>query len=167
MELYFLRHAMAAEPGTVDITHDSERPLTSEGIEKMKEEARGMQCMGLTFDQVVSSPYMRAAETAEIVTKGLKFKGKIKFTDLLIPNAEFKTFFKLLKEFQVDDKVLLVGHLPSLEEFTSRLISGQSTAAMDYKQGSLCRIDMPPTIVPGVTGQLKWFLAPKQLRSFR
>lgn len=166
MELYFLRHAIAAEPGTVPVSHDSERPLTEEGIEKMKEAVKGMQRLELSFDAIVSSPYIRASETAEIAAKGLRFKGKIAHSAALIPNAEFKEFFKLIKEFKPENKVLLVGHLPSIGEFISNLISGKNSVSMDYKKGGMCRVDMPGFIAPGVTGQLMWFLTPKQLRSF-
>ena len=164
MELYFLRHAIAVEPGTVAVSHDSERPLTVEGIEKMEKTVEGMRRMGLSFHQVVSSPYVRASETAEIVVKGLEFNGKIRFSDALTPTADFKDFFKILKEFKADERILFVGHMPSIGEFVSTLISGKGAAAMDYKKGGLCRVDMPKIIAPGVLGQLKWFLTPKQLR---
>ena len=167
MELYFLRHAIAVEPGTVAVSHDSERPLTEEGIEKMEEAAEGMKRMGLVMDQVVSSPYARASETAKIVVHGLGFKGKIKFSDALIPNVDFKSFFKLLKEFKPNEKILFVGHMPSIGEFVSTLAFGKATQTMDYKKGGLCRVDMPEVITSGVLGQLKWFLTPKQLRLFK
>ena len=165
MELYFLRHAIAAEPGTIAVSHDSERPLTSEGIEKMEKAVEGMRRADFSFDHIVSSPYLRASETAKIVAEGLGFKGKIRFSDALTPGAELKDLLKLLRDFKSGNKVLLVGHLPSIGEFVSNLISGKSTVAMDYKKGGLCRVDMLETIVPGVVGELKWFLTPKQLRS--
>jgi len=166
MELYFLRHAIAAEPGTIAISHDSERPLTAEGIEKMKKAAEGMRRIGLSVDQIVSSPYVRALETANIVAEGLGFKGKIRFSDTLIPNADFKSFFKLLREFKSNEKILLVGHMPSIGEFISTLIFGKEVPAMDYKKGGLCRVDMPDVLMPSALGQLKWFLTPKLLRHF-
>ncbi len=167
MELYLLRHAIAAEPGTVIVSHDSERSLTEEGIEKMKKAVEGMRRMGISVDQMISSPYLRASETAKIVAKGIGFDGKIRFSDVLVPNADFKNFFKLLKEFKAHEKVLLVGHMPSIGEFVSTLIFGKGAPAMDYKKGGLCRVDMPDILTPSVLGQLKWFLTPKQLRSFK
>ncbi len=167
MELYFLRHAIAAEPGTIAVSHDSERPLTEEGIKKMEESAKGMRRMGLSWNHVLSSPYLRASDTAKIVVKAVDFKDKITFSDALIPSADFKGFFKLLKQFKPDEKILFVGHMPSIGEFVSMLIFGQTLQMMDYKKGGLCRVDMPEVIATGVLGQLKWFLTPKQLRSFR
>ncbi len=166
MELYFLRHAIAAEPGTVAVSYDAERPLTDEGIKKMEGSVKGMRRIGLSFDLIVSSPYLRASETAEIVAGGLQYKGKIKFSEALTPNAEFKDLFKLIKEFKPESKTLLVGHLPSIGEFVAHLISGKNAVSMDYKKGGLCRVDMPKLITPSALGQLVWFLTPKQLRAF-
>ena len=166
MELYFLRHAMAAEPGSISVAHDSERPLTTEGIQRMEESVEGMRRIGFSFDHLISSPYVRAVETAKIVAKGLGFKGTIKFSDKLTPSTTIKDFFKLLKELSPESKVLLVGHLPSIGEFVSYLISGKDTVVMDFKKGGICRVDMPEMIEHGVLGELKWFLTPKQLRSF-
>ena len=163
MELYFLRHAIAAEPGTVHVAHDSERPLTAEGIEIMQKAADGMRRMGLNVDHVVSSPYLRASETAQIVVEKIAFKGKVVFSDALTPDAKFKDFFKLLKEFKPNEKVLFVGHMPSVGEYVSTLVFGRGTPAMDYKKGGLCRVDVPEVLTTGVLGQLEWFLTPKQL----
>ena len=166
MELYFLRHAMAAEPGSIAVSHDSERPLTLEGVEKMEASVEGMRRMGVSLDHLISSPYLRASETARIVADGLGFNGQVRFTDVLTPQATFKDFFKLLREFKPDNKVFFVGHLPSIGEFVSNLIAGKNSLAIDYKKGGLCRVDMPEMIEHGVLGELKWFLTPKQLRFF-
>ena len=157
---------MAAEPGSISVARDSERPLTPEGIQRMEESVEGMRRIGFTFDDLISSPYVRAVETAKIVAKGLGFGGTIKFSDKVTPSTSFKDFFKLLNELKPESKVLLVGHLPSIGEFVSNLISGKDTVLMDFKKGGICRVDMPETITAGVLGELKWFLTPKQLRSF-
>ncbi|OIO39074.1 MAG: phosphohistidine phosphatase SixA [Candidatus Omnitrophica bacterium CG1_02_49_16] len=167
MELYFLRHALAVEPGTVSLSQDSERPLALAGIEKMKKTAEGLRRMAFSLDRIVSSPYVRALETAQIVAEGLGFKGKVEFSEALTPNAEFKLFFKLLKGFGADEKVLLVGHRPSIGEFVSMLTVGKVSSTIDFKPGGLCRVKMPVGIAPGALGQLKWFLTPKQIRLFK
>ncbi len=167
MELYFLRHALAVEPGTGGFSHDSERPLTAEGVEKMKKTVQGMRQLEIALDHIVSSPYVRAKQTAEIVAKGLGFHQEIKTSDALTPNADFKSFLKLLKAFGADQKILLVGHRPSIGEFVSLLTVGQSSETIDFKPGGFCRVKMPDINGPGALGQLKWFLTPKQLRLFK
>ncbi|OIO37127.1 MAG: phosphohistidine phosphatase SixA [Candidatus Omnitrophica bacterium CG1_02_46_14] len=167
MELYFLRHALAMEPGTGGFSHDSERPLTPEGVEKMKKTAQGMRSLEITLDHIVASPYVRARQTAEIVAEGLKFNEKIRLSDALTPNADFKSFLKLLNEFTADQKILFVGHRPSIGEFVSRLTVGQSSETVDFKPGGLCRVKIPDVYGPESLGMLKWFLTPKQMRLFK
>ena len=57
--VYLVRHGVAAEQGP-EFPNDDDRPLTSEGIRKMNEAARGMQRLGLSFDLILSSPLRRA-----------------------------------------------------------------------------------------------------------
>jgi phosphohistidine phosphatase len=167
LELYFLRHALAVEPGAGGYSLDSERPLTPEGIEKMKKTALGMRSLEIALDHLVASPYVRARQTAEIVAEGLKFNEKIKFSDALKPNADFKSFSRLLKEFGAGQKVLFVGHRPSIGEFVSMLTVGQSSETIDFKPGGLCRVKMPDAPAQASLGILKWFLTPKQMRLFK
>ena len=163
MELYFLRHAIAAEPGEIKVSSDAERPLVSEGIKKMKKGAEAMKKMGLEFDEIVASPYLRAKETAEIVIQEMGLKQKLRFSDALVPNAAFKDFLKFLVSFPPKSRLLLVGHQPSVGDFISMLISGRSDAALDIKKGSLTLVEATPN-GQEIHGELKWMLAPKQLR---
>ncbi len=159
MELYFLRHAIAADPDSSKYRLDAERPLTGEGIEKMGRTARGFKKAGITFHRIVSSPYLRARHTAEITAKELDFDGKIAYADALKPEADFKNFSKLLQSFKDDEKVLLVGHQPSIGSFVSCLCAGRPDASIDFKKGALCRVDLYRTDPPA--GALKWFMPPK------
>ncbi len=85
-ELFLLRHGLAGQHGDPKYKDDSLRPLTAEGREKMHRVALGMQTLGLKFDAVISSPYLRAKQTAEIVTRAYKLKNKgIYLTDNLLP----------------------------------------------------------------------------------
>ncbi len=159
MELYFLRHAIAADPDGSKYRSDAERPLTGEGVEKMTRAARGFKKAGIGFDRIVSSPYVRARHTAEITAKELAFQGKIAFSDALKPESDFKSFGKLLQSFEDGEKVLFVGHQPSISTFVSILFTGRPDASIDFKKGALCRVDLDRTDPPG--GSLKWFLPSK------
>ncbi len=163
MELYFLRHALAAEPGTVEVAHDSERPLLPEGAEKMRRAAAGMKRLGLEFDRIVSSPYLRAKQTAEIVADVYKFRGKLRFAEALTPQASFKDLARLLQDFDASAKLLLVGHQPSMGDFVSELAFGQGGATIEIKKGSLCFVELASGSSRGV---LKWLLTPKQMREY-
>ena len=71
MNLYLLRHGIAVEPGTPGFAHDADRALTPEGERKLGKIAEAMEAMELRFDRVLSSPYLRARQTAEIIAKAL------------------------------------------------------------------------------------------------
>ena len=71
MKLYILRHGIAVEPGTPGYETDADRPLTSEGERKMRQIAGAMEALELSFDLILSSPYLRARQTAEIVAEVL------------------------------------------------------------------------------------------------
>src|SRR5688572_18228018 len=124
MELYFLRHAIAAERAEAGVAGDAERPLTTEGIQKMKKAAQGMKKLELRIDSIISSPYIRARHTAELAAAGLEFSKKIIFSDALTPEASFKDFLKLIKSHEPDDRLLLVGHQPTISDFVGELVTG-------------------------------------------
>lgn len=163
MELYFLRHAIAAERGS-QYLDDASRALTDEGAEKMKKGAQGMKIMQLGIDRIVSSPYVRARQTAQIAAKGIDFKNEIEFSEALTPHANFPDLARLLVRFPPDARALLVGHEPSISGFVSVLISGEHNVQMDFQTGGLCRVDVDQ-LSPKIDSQLKWFLTSAQLRS--
>ena len=163
MELYFLRHGIAADREEAQVAADAERPLTDEGIKKMTKAAEGMKKLGFSFDKIVSSPYVRARHTAEIAAEGIKFSGKIKFSESLTPESNFRLFSKLVNEFSENERVLFVGHQPTMGSFISELVTGANDFYFDMKKGSLCRVDLYPDINP-IRGELKWLLTSKILR---
>src|SRR5580693_7851178 len=85
MEIYILRHGIAVERGTPGYKKDSDRPLTKEGEDKMHQIAEAMLGMELKFDVVLSSPYVRAAKTAQIVADELN--EEVTVTDALLPDG--------------------------------------------------------------------------------
>ena len=161
MELYFLRHGIAVESKEAKFDSDSERPLSQEGIERMKDSLRGMKKMVLSFDQVFSSPYLRAMQTAKIVADSL-CKKPPKATDALSPKGTFKDLTKLVQNFEGDAKLLFVGHQPCLGETISQLISGDPQSSIGLEKGALCLVETSE-IGPGVLSQLQWLMTSEQL----
>jgi phosphohistidine phosphatase len=160
MELHFLRHAIAADPAKY--RDDAERPLTSEGVQKMEKAAKGIAAE-FSFDRVVSSPYVRARQTAEIVMKAAGFEGKLQLSDAMTPDGDFKALARLAATFGDDESVLLVGHQPSISRFVSELVAGRPDASIDFKKGALCRVELLQK--DPFSGVLKAFLSPKYLQS--
>src|SRR5215468_8844575 len=95
MELYVLRHGIAADMGP-EGSGDAGRPLTEEGIAKMREEARGLLQLGLRLDVLLSSPLVRARQTAEIVGRALNIE--IQLAAALAPGCDLARLGGLLAE---------------------------------------------------------------------
>jgi phosphohistidine phosphatase len=163
MEIYILRHGIAADRGTPGYKKDSDRPLTEEGEEKMRQIAKAMLAMDLKFDLILSSPYVRGAQTAQIVAAELD--EEVTFSDHLVPNGNP---LELIREV-IDEKpqrVLLVGHEPYLSGLISILFTGDSDAAIELKKGGICKLTAD-RLSFGKCATLNWLLTPKQLRSLR
>ena len=156
MELYFLRHGIAADAGP-EGSGDAGRPLTTEGIEKMKEEARGLRRLGVRPDIVLSSPLVRARQTAEIVRHALGLESRL--VDALAPGCDVARLRDVLGEYRSAERVMVVGHEPDFSSLIGALTGG---GRVQLKKGGLARVDLE-TVDEG-TGALIWLLPPMALR---
>ena len=163
MEIYILRHGIAVERGTPGYKKDSERPLTKEGEEKMHQVAEAMLGMGLKFDLILSSPYTRAEQTAQIVAGELD--EEVTFSDFLVPDGNLLDLIAEINK-KKPETVLLVGHEPDLSQLISVLITGDSEASIELKKGGLCKITSEK-LAFGPSATLNWLLTSKQLREMR
>lgn len=163
MKLYILRHGLAVERGAPGYERDADRCLTPEGREKMEQAARGMAALGLEFDLILTSPYVRARETAEIVAQVLGLSEHLEVCEALAPGGCRKDLFKRLKNCATDEQVILVGHEPDLSELIGDLIAADPTCAIELKKGSLACLSLARPCRPE-TACLEWLLTPKLLR---
>ena len=142
MNLYLLRHGIAVDPSSPAYANDSDRPLTPKGRRRLRQIAEAMRTLKISFDVIFSSPYVRAAQTAEIVAKELKRRKKLKFTDELTPGGNPKLLLQQLSEQRPRLKnVLLVGHEPYLSKLIALLTAGSMSMELDLKKGSLCQLE--------------------------
>src|SRR6266542_1252766 len=88
MNLYIIRHAIAVDKGTFEYSDDSQRPLMEKGKKRMRQIAKGLHALGVEFDLVLSSPYVRAKETAEILAEVFETKTDIAYSENLIPMGD-------------------------------------------------------------------------------
>ena len=165
-ELYIMRHGIAIARGSLRFSDDSKRPLIPEGKEKMREVARGLDRMGFEVDWIVTSPLVRAVETAEIVAASLASSVPVDFCDALRPGGSPEGLIAFLAQRPNRRKVLIVGHEPDLSELAARLIGAGSQANLAFKKGGCCMISLDQ-IPPRGPGQLVWWLTPRQLRRLR
>lgn len=160
MELYLVRHGIAVTHGTAGYPND-DRPLTSEGRAKMMEAAKGIRRMAPHIDVILTSPLIRAHDTAKIVAGALDNPEIIIFEPLLAGSTPPKIIAALAK-YQRKNAVMLVGHEPDLSRLASTLL-GSGGAAVEMKKGAICRIDVDH-LPPSIPGVLIWLLPPKVLR---
>ena len=163
MNLYILRHGIAVEPGSPGYAKDADRPLTPEGERKLRQVAQAMEALGLSFDLILSSPYVRARQTAESVAESLNACKRLELTDSLTPGGSTKKLVELLNRLEPSPQsVLLVGHEPYLSGLISLLVSGTESFTVTMKKGGLCKLSTE-SLLHGRCAALKWLLTPKQM----
>jgi len=162
-ELYIMRHGIAAIRSAATVMDDAKRPLTLEGKEKMAEIAAGLVRAGLEADWIVSSPLVRAVETAEIVGEALSSKPPLDFCDALSPGGDPAVLITFLAKRSNRRRVLVVGHEPDLGELAARLIGAGRNANMPFKKGGCCLLTFSE-FPPKSPGRLVWWLTPRVTR---
>jgi phosphohistidine phosphatase len=163
MNLYLLRHGIAVEPGTPGYENDSDRPLVSKGERRLRAAAAAMARMELSFHLILSSPFRRAKETAEIVAKELKLKKALQFSDALTPHGDVNALIRQVNEWEpAPEEVLLVGHEPYLSRLIALLVAGDEDAAIEMKKGGLCKLETD-ALNAGRCAKLAWLLTPSQM----
>ena len=160
LELYLIRHGIAAERGE-EFPDDSKRPLTSEGIVRLRKEAKAIEGLGVSFDQILSSPLVRARQTADVFAEELKAKPPIANTDALTPAGSPGAVIQELGKHMRKARIALVGHEPNMGELAAYLIGAK--VPLPFKKGAICRIDFS-VFPPKGKGELCWFVTPKMLR---
>src|SRR5438094_9318370 len=117
MKLYIVRHGIAVDREDPKCPPDPERYLTEEGVEKTKQVAKGVAALGVTGDLFLTSPYVRAVQTAEIFASALDYaKQRIRRTDLLLPGGGPSQLFRELVKQKQASTGFLVGHAPETED---------------------------------------------------
>lgn len=157
MILYFIRHGLAGDRETWS-QDDSLRPLTGQGKKQMELEAQAIAEMGVDFDLIITSPLVRAYQTAEIVARKLDRMQKLVQDDRLAPGFNPYRLAEILRAQPDAEQVLLVGHEPDFSLTLSAVIGGGSLV---FKKGALARVDM--TSLNPLRGELVWLIPPKAL----
>lgn len=160
MLLYVIRHGIAIDREDPNCPPDPERSLTAEGIRKTKAAARGLRKLGVKPEVILSSPYVRAIQTAGIVAKSLKYPiDKIRRTQALEPDSPPAALFRSLARLKVNSAVCC-GHAPNVDELIAHVLKTGSDIWNLKKAGVAClEID---SFSP-VHGELLWLATPKML----
>jgi phosphohistidine phosphatase len=137
MRLLLLRHGIAADAGPAPDDRDGSRPLTPEGAERMRTQARGMARLGIAADAVVCSPLTRCRQTADIVAEAIG--ADVRSDAGLAPGADLDAVEEALRAHPDADAVLVCGHQPDLSRIVADLTGG---AVVGFGRGTLAVLDL-------------------------
>jgi phosphohistidine phosphatase len=159
MRLLIVRHAIALPRGTPGVA-DEERPLTKDGRARFRRAARGIARAYAPPDALLTSPWMRAAQTARILAKawgGVKPKGA-----KALAGGSFEEQAAILDRVPSDSVVAIVGHEPHLSALLARLLGARTAERLELRKGGVAVVEVPGKLASG--GSLVSFLPPAVLR---
>lgn len=163
VQLYLVRHAIAEERGDA-WPDDTSRPLTERGKARMRRVAKGLVRLGVQIDVVLTSPLVRARQTAEVLAAAFDEAPPVVDLDALAPGSTHAEVLESLRKYGKKKRLALVGHEPDLGVLAGRLLG--SRKPLEFRKGAVCLIEvgkLPPT----TPGTLRWFATPAMLRAVR
>lgn len=162
IEIYLVRHAIAAERGPA-YPDDRLRPLTPAGMARFKETVAGLRELDITLDLIVTSPLVRTRQTAELLAAGLPDKPPIEELEALAPGGRTAVVVDAIAKYarRRQRRLAFVGHQPDLGDLGCRLLSARGT--IELKKGGVAFIELDGA-TPGGPGTLHWMLPPRVLR---
>jgi len=155
--VYIMRHGRA-EAGVGK--SDSARELTEQGIAALESAASGLAELATSFDLVLTSPLVRAVQTARIICDGLGGAAQPVVTDVLAPGASGEAIVEEIGQHGNPTSVLLVGHMPDVG-YLSGFLLGHTRAVVDFSPGTMVRVDLPGH--SSVKGIIRWAMTAEQL----
>lgn len=155
MKLYFLRHGLAGDRGDWH-GDDALRPLTQEGVKKMEREAKTIAALDLEIDRIVTSPLVRAVQTARIVAGELGLRDVLDEDQNLGLDFDSARLRNVIEKHRKAEALMLVGHEPSM----SRTIGQIGGGRVELKKGALACMEVDPQ---SLRGELLSLVPPKIL----
>jgi phosphohistidine phosphatase len=162
VRLYLLRHGIAEE--TAPQGDDGARRLTDAGRARMRAQAAGMRALGLSFDVILTSPLVRAAQTAAIVAAAFSTGPAPREFPALAGGVPAAEILEALRPLVRSGHVLAVGHEPDLGRLAALILTGSTEGlALRMNKGTMAAIDLR-SARPKAGAELRWVLTPRQLR---
>jgi phosphohistidine phosphatase len=159
VRLLIIRHAIAADRAAG--MDDAERPLTSEGAEKWKAAAQGLATILDPPGALLTSPLLRARQTAEIA--GQAWGGLDPRQTDALAGGSFEELAAVVDGYRDRELVAVVGHEPWLSSLLARLLGTRHSERLAFKKGGAALLEVPAGLAAG--GQLVWLLPPRLLRA--
>lgn len=161
MEIYLLRHAIAEDHGTH--ARDADRPLTDEGRKRMVRATKSWDALGVMVDAILTSPYVRAVQTAEIAAEALGISDRVQALRKLSQGASPEDMVQAIAERCHDDsRVMVVGHEPDLGRLISLLVCGDDDAGFRIKKAGMTKLFVDG-LVANRCAVLEWHVWPRHM----
>ena len=163
MELYLIRHGIAADKADYD--NDEERPLTEEGRKKTKNVAQQIRDRKLHFDLILTSPLLRARETAKIL-QDISLSSVVEEFPALAPDGNIEegvSWLQQRRQTTTDQSLALVGHQPDLGNWAEILVWGKAQEKLVLKKAGIIGLKLPETETPLNGSELFLLTSPKWL----
>ena len=166
MRIVIVRHGIAQEPDASKAAQDDAlRELTKQGRQKMRKTVRGLRQLVKAIDVIASSPLIRAAQTADILSAEYDGLRTVQIA-ALSPKKPPAALVDWLNAHPPDATIALIGHEPSLGIFLCWLLTGLQESFVQLKKGGVALIEISSPVAPG-RAKLHWLLKPSQLRALR
>lgn len=163
MRVFLVRHAIAEERSRIRWPDDSLRPLTAAGVKRFRKAARGLATLLPPDAALLTSPFVRARDTAVMLSAAASLRGPIECPELSA-GTPIQTTFGLLAGRR-EKAVILVGHEPDLGALLAAALAGEDAKfAVQFKKGGAACVEFRARIAPG-RATLRWLLPPKILRA--
>ena len=142
MRIYLVRHSEAVN--RVPPMPDEARTLSARGRVSFREMARRFREAGGDPSRILTSPLIRAVQTAEILSEAIRYEGEVLADPRLSPGFDVAMLNAVLDDFPAEPEIVIVGHEPDLGDILTRLLSLPQGYAM--RKGAIAALDLP---IPG------------------
>jgi len=158
-DVYLIRHGLAAEPGTYA---DDQRPLTEDGRKKTRLVAKRLLDLGLRFEPILTSPLVRAHQTAEILVQA-GLGDRLETVEFLAPAGAIADWLDWLLSWKPSGNATLamVGHEPDLSRWAETLIWGEPCGALVLKKAGIIGLTLTASGSPIGNSSLFWLTPPR------
>lgn len=158
-----MRHAEAVDLGEQGVQRDADRMLTKKGLLQASRVADLLEAQKVQIDMIVSSPLLRALQTAQEIACRLTPDTPVTVAPEIEPGATPENFLRALRGCR-SGALLAVGHMPDLAYVAGTLMAGSANPLLDFKKASIAAMETDEGLTPG-SAVLQWFVRPRILNN--
>lgn len=159
MTLYLMRHAEAEPISTGVAARDAARPLTEKGCRQAERMGLLLKKLDVKIDRTLSSPFVRARKTAELVLAAVHSQARIQLLDVLQPDAQADAMWKEISRVE-GDTILVVGHLPSIARLACSLLGNLADESLWFHKSSLAALHCASHEGRKQCFRMEWMISP-------